>query len=356
MKIPIMKPQLPTIDKLKPLFERIDQTNIYSNYGPVSWDLRLAYSKYLGVDPELIIPIANATLAIQGCLEILEQKNWLIPDYTFAATAHAAINSRKNLLILDVNLENYQAKIPENLNPDEFGIIPVMPFGAPVTFHDWCEFDSLIIDAAASLGAPPPDFTEMPLNTMVVYSLHATKVLGAGEGALVVCENIHLANKLRVWSNFGFDGIRSASTVGTNAKMSEYACAIALASILDLDEEKSEWERPLQEIRNLQLPDRYRTIVDSYPGFRPYWLIQLENLHQKEMMVKHLEENEIESRGWWGSPISKMPAFIHLNKSSETPNSQHLADTHLGLPIWKGITKSQLQSIAQCVREFQIPK
>lgn len=356
MKIPIMKSRLPTIDKLMPLFERIDHTNIYSNHGPLSWDLRLAYSKYLGVDPELIIPIANATLAIQGCLEIQEQKSWLIPDYTFAATAHAAVNAKKFILVTDVRLDNYQLQIPEKLDRSEFGVIPVMPFGAPIIFEDWEGFDSLVIDAAASLGTTPPDFSLMPQNCMVVYSLHATKVLGAGEGALVVCPNTSIAKKLRAWSNFGFDGSRVASIMGTNAKMSEFTCAVALASIIELSSEKVSWEDPIREIQKLSYPVDYRTIVDTYPGFRPYWLIQLENLYQKEMMVKYLEDNEIESRSWWASPISKMPAFTHLNKTSDTPNSQHLADTHLGLPIWKGITNSQLKFIAQCLTDFQTPK
>jgi dTDP-4-amino-4,6-dideoxygalactose transaminase len=310
------------------------------------------YSEYLNVSPDLIIPLANATLAIQGCLEILNQKKWVIPDYTFSATAHAAVNAKKSVLISDVHLDNFQLNVPENQKRCELGAIPVMPFGAPILFEDWEGFDSLVIDAAASLGALPPDFSQMPHNSMVVYSLHATKVLGAGEGALVVCQNASLADRLRVWSNFGFDGERVASILGTNAKMSEYACAIALASISDLAAERDSWISAIQGIRVMDYPIKYRTIVDSYPGFRPYWLIQLQNLHQKELMVKYLEENGVESRSWWGAPISKMPAFAQLKKLADTPNSKTLADTHLGLPIWKGITQSQLEHISECLSDF----
>jgi len=228
-----MKPQLPTYDVLKPFLERIDESNIYSNFGPLSWELRTAYAEYFKVAPELIIPIANATLAIQGCLEILEQKNWLIPDYTFAATAHAAVSAGKSISVLDVNLDDFQINVPDFLNSIEYGILPVMPFGATINFQNWFGFDGVVIDAAASLGSPPPNFSEMPSNSMVVYSLHATKVLGAGEGALVICQNLELANQLRSWSNFGFDATRSATMLGTNAKMSEYSCAVGLASILD---------------------------------------------------------------------------------------------------------------------------
>jgi dTDP-4-amino-4,6-dideoxygalactose transaminase len=348
-----MRPTLPSFQKLQPFLEQLDQSHVYSNYGPLSWSLRLKYSEYLNVSPDRIIPLANATLAIQGCLEILKQNNWLIPDYTFAATAHAAVSAKKSVLISDVRVDNFQLRAPEELCRDQFGAIPVMPFGSSINFEDWRGFDSLVIDAAASLGAPPPDFSLMPQDSMVVYSLHATKVLGAGEGALVVCENADIANRLRAWSNFGFDGERSASISGTNAKMSEYSCAVGLASIADLELERDAWNSPIHEIATLNYPTKYRTIVDEYPGFRPYWLIQLENLHEKELMQAHLENNDIESRSWWGTPISEMPAFVQLEKICETPNSKFLADTHLGLPIWKGITQSQLSYISKCLLEFK---
>ena len=99
--IPVMKPSLPGIDKLMPIFENIEKSGIYSNYGPVLESLKTKYAEYLAVDREKIVPLANATLAIQGALEILGQKNWILPDYTFAATAHAALTAKKNVLIAD---------------------------------------------------------------------------------------------------------------------------------------------------------------------------------------------------------------------------------------------------------------
>jgi dTDP-4-amino-4,6-dideoxygalactose transaminase len=347
-----MKPKLPSFDELKPFISRIDESNFYSNYGPLSWDLRVAYGEYLSIKPELIVPLANATLAIQGCLEILDQDKWLIPDYTFAATAHAATKAGKNVLIADVQRDNFQIALPKNVGLGEYGVIPVMPFGAPIVFQDWQDINSLVIDAAASLGTTPPNFAEMPSNSMVVYSLHATKVLGAGEGAIVICENENLAKKLRVWSNFGFDGSRDSVMYGTNAKVSEHTCAIALASITHFQKEKEDWESRLEHIRNLNYPPKMRTIVDSYPGFRPYWIIQLESLSQKESLVDFLFNLQIESRSWWGTPISGMPAFSGLNCLTDGANSLYFSEIHLGLPLWKGIQDEQLQYISDALRKF----
>lgn len=350
--IPVMKPTLPSFRELRPLLKQLDRSHIYSNYGPISWNLRLAYSRYLGVSPERIIPLANATLALQGCLEISEQHDWIIPDYTFAATGHAAVSAGKKIHIADVKKDNFHLQIPDDLDRKLFGAVPVMPFGAPIVFEDWLGFIAVVIDAAASLGSPPPNFDLMPENSMVVYSLHATKVLGAGEGALVVCSSDELAQNLRSWSNFGFDGSRQAVIRGTNAKLSETSCAFALASISKVKSESKEWIRALTLISSLDIPEIIRTKVDSYPGFRPYWIIQADSYQEKTMLTEHLRSNGIESRSWWPAPLSQMPAFSDLSKLGSGDNSRYFSDTHLGLPIWRKIPTKDIFFIASQVNHF----
>lgn len=350
--IPVMRPKLPGIDKFTSSFLEIEKNRIYSNNGPLLDSLRREYSNYLGVSAELLVPMVNATLAIQGCMEILDQRDWILPDYSFAATCHAATGARKIIYLADVKKEDFQLEIPSDLQRENFGCLPVMPFGAPITFENWQGFNSLVIDAAASLGAIPPDFNKMPHNTMVVFSLHATKIFGAGEGALVVCKNLDLAEKLRAWSNFGFRNSRVADSGGTNAKMSEFTAAIALASIRDRKSEIDSWNSRLEYARQLDYPNEFRTIVENYPGIRPYWIIQLENLHQKQKMIEHLALNMVETRSWWSTTLSTMPAFTQLKKIINTINSKYFSEIHLGLPLWQDISDEQLQHIAKCLKSF----
>jgi dTDP-4-amino-4,6-dideoxygalactose transaminase len=351
--IPVMKPRLPNSDQLKKWFEKIDQSHVYSNFGPMSWQLRESYSKYLGVDASRIIPLTNATLAIQGALEISSEKNWIVPDYTFAATAHATVAAQKNVYFSDVNLDSFQLEAMATLDLDSFGVIPVMPFGAAIDFSEWQSHASVVIDAAASLGSTPPNFESMPKNSAVIYSLHATKVLGAGEGALVILENEEMASELRSWSNFGFDGSRVSKFRSTNAKMSEFSAAIALASLENFENEKSEWLNALDSIASLDVPGRFRTIVDSYSGFRPYWIIQTLHLEERRQLEDFLRANGVESRSWWASRLSDMPAFTQIKKIGENLNSQILAESHLGLPIWRGISTADLNLIARLLNEFK---
>ena len=352
--IPIMVPKLPSFEVLSPFLREIDQSHIYSNYGPMTWKLRLAYSEYLKVEPELIVPLANATLAIQGSLEILQPLDWIIPDYTFAATAHAAVSAKKNVYLADVDCDNYQLQIPNEVDPKDFGIIPVMPFGSPVDFEKWQGFPALVIDAAASLGSPPPDFQKMPDSSIVIYSLHATKVLGCGEGALAVCSSVEQAVNLQTWSNFGFYGSRSSSILGTNAKMSEMSAAVALCSLLNLETEQSEWSLVSSYIRNLSIPERFNTKVQDYPGFNPYWIISALNLDERLKIENAFHQENIQTRCWWSSRISDMPPFSNLKKIVETENSKNLAETQLGLPFWRGISLESINKIGQVLIDFDM--
>jgi dTDP-4-amino-4,6-dideoxygalactose transaminase len=232
IKIPVMKPRLANFEEIAPLLRSMDQSRIYSNRGPLVRELEEEYSRYFNVNKELVVALANATQAIQGLLSISKNRDWVVPDYTFSATGLAVLTANRRLHICDVNLIDW--KIDTNLISEKqkgFGILPVMPFGSGIDFEPYKNFKDVIIDAAASLGAPPPIFSEMRSSWAVVYSLHATKVLGAGEGAIVVCGNHLQADSLRAWSNFGFSSGRASEIQGTNAKMSEMNAVYGLASI-----------------------------------------------------------------------------------------------------------------------------
>ena len=72
-----MKPRLATFEQVLPFLQRIDQTNIYSNRGPLVCELEEAYSRFLNTDKELVVALANATQAIQGLISISKNKYWI---------------------------------------------------------------------------------------------------------------------------------------------------------------------------------------------------------------------------------------------------------------------------------------
>lgn len=359
-QIPVMKPILPKLSDVRLLLESIDHNQIYSNNGPLVKTLEIEYAEYLKASPKCVVSIANATLAILGCLTLTKKTNCFVPDYTFAASALAATQGCKDIILVDVNKLTFKMNLNlvkeySQVNKQEYTVLPVLPFGAPVDLEQYNSFDSVVIDAAASMGASIPDFRKMKPGWFVVYSLHATKIMGCGEGAIVVCGSEETAKKLKMWSNFGFDGTRVPQLLGLNSKMSEISAAYALVSLRKRETEFMEWQIPLSKIKELNLPEEYRTVVDSYPGIRPYWIITCESSDHKNKLILEFKKRDIETRSWWPCALSEMSVFSSFKSISETGKfkvSNELASTHLGLPVWRGIKESDLNYISEILNEF----
>lgn len=350
-----MKPKLPTFSEVQDFLSSIDISRHYSNFGPLVRKLEIAYGEYFGIDSKRIVAFQNATLALAGCVATSNLKTWYVPNYTFTASALAVLQANRQLILVDVDPVSFH--IDQNLltestsyNDSNFGVIAVMPFGAPVDFHKYSGTKNVLFDAAASIGSPIPDFTSMKEDWDIIYSLHATKVLGCGEGSIVVCGNESKARILRSWMNFGFDGTRDSIVAGTNAKMPEISAAYALASLKNRECEFSEWNQALHSIRSLSQNSSFSTYLTQLPGVRPYWIIDCLEIGKKDQIIEFLRVNGIETRSWWAKPLNEMPAFSNIQflSNRDIPDislSGDLAERHLGLPVWRDIPYSTLAYI-----------
>jgi dTDP-4-amino-4,6-dideoxygalactose transaminase len=277
-------------------------------------------------------------------------KRFYAPDYTFAATGLAIINSGKELHLSDVCLDSWKLDVSKiSSDSDDIALVPVMPFGAEVDFSDFNNFTNVIVDAAASLGRVPPKFSNMKNGWSVVYSLHATKVLGAGEGAIVVCGSEQMAESLRSWINFGFANGRVSSTPGSNAKMSEFNAAYGLASLRNFEVEQKLWLDSQAKVSQVIKPKFWKTWVNSTPEFQPYWIAAFENQHMRDFVQLGLLEAQVETRCWWKESLAKQVTFEKNHRNSSLVNSNFLSSTHLGLPMYQGLLLEDVEFVVDSI-------
>ena len=344
--IPVTKPMLPKFSELSKYLELIDKNRIYTNRGPILQKYELELAEFLKVEPERIILTSNATVALEACVQISSAMEWIIPDFTFSATGSAVLRSGKKLTIADVDINNWSLDCSSEsfskIDKNTIGILPVAPFGSPIEFEKWSDFSNVVIDAAASLGNCVPDFNNMKEGWFVVYSLHATKVFPSAEGGLIVAHNVDSANALRRWINFGFNKERISGLIGSNGKMSEYHAAVGLVSLENRVKEIDDWSKSLNFIKGIQ---KYESVITLMSGIRPYWIVQFPNSKTKLECSKVLSAHGIQSRSWWMSPLSEMPAFKNVPLLNNSRVSNLLSETTLGLPMFRDITIKQLQHI-----------
>jgi len=356
-KIPLLRPRLPSLVSISGYIEKIDKSQIYSNHGPLVRELEARYGALLGVGPNNIVAVSSATLGMTLAVQNHPANIWRVPDFTFAATALAVLNAGKELVLEDVDQDNWALQHPPRGDISKFGHLVVMPFGNNSTFANWKFIPNVIFDAAASLGDPSWNLENLPNSHTVIFSLHATKVFGAGEGGLVICGNSESADLLRTAINFGFGSGREVSTLGTNAKMSEYSAAIALAALDQKSDEATEWEVSQGYARKLALEVAHTNPNLEACPVNPYFILRFKTeVHLLDFMNLATSLN-IETRKWWPRAIHQMPLFAegkHGNiraNVNEDSTSVTLASTVLGLPMSRDMTSDNFERISCLLNE-----
>lgn len=330
---PMQKPQTPPLAKVLPYLRQMEISGKFSNFGPLEQSLRKRFADFFKVEETQIATCANATLAITGATEILPVTNWFVPSFTFAATVHAVLHGLGDVHLVDVSRDEWVIDL-EILNPllsSQSGVLPVAPFGSTPQIKKFGSYEYVVHDAAASIGATA-NLSELKPNHAIVFSLHATKVLGSGEGSVVVFGSREYADEFRMWSNFGFKGSRDSRISGINAKMSEIQAAYVHGALDGWQNERHDWltsRNLVNEIsRNLGFTNKFSdsSIVS------PYWIIELDNEVQRDSMQMSLKNHGFETRLWWSRGCHAMPAFANLPKTSST-TTDLIARLYLGLPI-----------------------
>ena len=336
----VMHPRLPLPQDVVAYLARMEASGVYSNQGPLVRELERRHAERLGVDAECVVALASGTAALTSAVATSVATHWRVPAFTFPASAHAVVNAGRVLMLCDVDPQTWQIRAAQ-LRSGE-GLLPVLPFGAPVDMAAWPADAPVVIDAAASLGAVGEGIAGLPPDWCVAFSLGATKMLACGEGGLVVCGNRSRAGEIRSWSHFALDSDRRSTGPGTNAAMPEVSAAYGLASLDRWDADRRLWERARQ--RAVQHSHHWPGLPHG-EGMHPYWIVDFGNGDTARLAEQSLAARGIASRRWWGPGLHRMPAFA--DHQGGFPVTEHLADSTLGLPFWRDITAEQAAEVGE---------
>jgi len=350
-KVPVMLPKVSISPFSLERLEEVARSRRYSNFGEQVNELESRFAAHFGVDKSHVVVASNATQALMGSLSVSPKQHWRLPSWTFVATAHAVLNSSKTAEFIDVDLSTWMMPV-ETRNSGEMGQLVVLPFGSGLEAFEWGDSAEVIVDAAASFGSMEGALFDIPRQTTVVFSLHATKVLGVGEGSVSVFGDAAVAKEFRSWTNFGFSGSRIASSPGSNAKMDEFSAALIHGELDQWATIKSDWQQAREKVQklsaefNLETPDFLREAIS------PYWIVKLPSTEERNRLEAVLKECEIESRHWWGDGCHRMPPFGEIHRST-LADTDLLASTTLGLPLFRGIADLELQAIRVALQKFR---
>jgi dTDP-4-amino-4,6-dideoxygalactose transaminase len=345
---------------ITPYLDRLDGSNIYTNFGPLNTEIEDRYAERLGLGKGGVTTVGNATLGLMLGLQLHApppQSLCILPAWTFIATPLAVMGAGMTPYFVDVDPLTWELT-PEIVEaalrtaPGVVGaIMPVFPFGR--ISHSVAVWDEVtartgipvVIDAAAAVD------TLLPGRSLCVVSLHATKLLGCGEGGFACSTDARLIAKLRSFSSFGFQGTRDAMFPGTNAKMSEYHAAVGLAALDHWPQTRAAFIKVAQGYAHALL--RHGS-GEVQAGFGSKWVsptcVVSVGDDRADLLAARLAAEGIETRRWWEGGAHAHPATRHLPRTS-LPVTEHLARSTLGLPFHLGVTPADIERIAQLLRD-----
>lgn len=309
----------------------------FSNFGICETLLCTSIAESLSVPVKQVCTGSNATALLFLACRMLADANGAkmgtgyFPAFSFFSTFSIAssLDHKKSWYDLDVN---WNPCLQFDVSPRDFVFYSV-PFGSPnidriLKFSESMDCP-VIIDAAACLPGllfHKIKLNSLPKNVIIVFSLHATKMLSAGEGALCVFGSA-VPQHLKKLTNFGIAGGRQQSWTGSfNAKLSEFNAAAALSSLESFDARANEIMLAKRKAKKIGTPFGLQFFDDvDVPT------LTLNIFHKKaDDCLKTLESLGLEGRKWWSLQENATKVLY--------PNSFKFHSELLGLPFdWENI-------------------
>ncbi len=351
--IALMRPKLPDSAALAPYLKEIDENRWYSNFGPLERRFEARLAEHFAIGARELVCVSNGTQGLIVALQSVTRAPvgyCVMPAFTFAATAHAAVAAGLEPWFVDVEAETWtltpemlREQLPR-LDEPVAAVMPVAPFGAAPDVAGWdafCEETGIpvVIDAAASFD------TAIAGHSPVMISLHATKALGIGEGGIVLCRRPDAIERARAGRNFGFREERVSLVAGTNAKLSEYGAAVGLAA-LDI------WPETRARLAAVSACYHESFVglegVEFAPAFAGEGISSTCNVILDspigDKVIAALDGADIESRRWWNRGCHREPVFLGCRRSA-LPVSEDLAERVVGLPYHGGLRAAEIERI-----------
>ena len=252
MKVPLVRAKLNEADRESILAVTYPDESgaTWLSQGPRVKEFESEIAKYLGVPAENVVACSSGTAALHLAVEALELPKPSViacPSLTFIATANAISMAGHMLEFYDVDEDCVMLTSFGKTPPSAW--MPVHHFGTANWWAKCLHRDSHIIhDACPSFGAESGGEKLGSWQHSTCFSLHALKVLTAGEGGIYVGKNAARVRLLRCHgmtkspldrhNESGSDAVQleEYACVGYNYRMPELIAALALSQLKRIDE------------------------------------------------------------------------------------------------------------------------
>lgn len=365
-RIRFQKPVLPSSEAIEQYLALSRDERWFSNFGPCAELLRTRLTEATG---RPCVLVSNATLGLMVAIAVLRRRaasdarEVIVPSFAFAASAQAAVWNGLQPVFVDVDSAHWhmdplalegalaarRGRVAVVVALSTFGVPP--PPAVRTRWEELCRNADvpLVVDSAPGYGARAAD--DVPIGAqgdIEVVSFHAVKPISAAEGGAVFCRDDDLALEVSRLANFAFDKDHQVTRPdGINAKMSEPAAAIALASLDELPRSLA-IRRELASKVFEALPDDFGRQVGDERGTFQFVAVTAPSSAVRTAVVEEGARRGIGVRTYF-DPLHRMPAFADC-EGDDLEVTEELAGRTLSLPMALDLEPGEIAEIADMVR------
>jgi dTDP-4-amino-4,6-dideoxygalactose transaminase len=368
LNIPLVRPAPPKLSLAIAELQSLEQSGVFSNFGPINTRFEQEMlTRFFGGEGACMT-VCNATIGLMLAIkeEVGEKahgKLALMPGFTFAAAAHAALWCGLTPLLCDIQPDNWAAdpaaevEMLTRFTGKIAVIVPYATFGYPIDVEHYQRLSRefgvpVVIDGAASLGTFDVNGRGFGSGFAgsVAFSMHATKSFAIGEAGLIYSADPARIARLRAMSSFGFGEPRTATMPGLNGKLSEVSALLGQLRLADYD-------RILAH--RADLFDHYRAALPELqfqpkaPGSQAHQFVPAllpSALQGRRAMIRtELADQGITTGAYFSPHLFEQPYFQRVCVASRLPVCDEVSARIVSLPLFDEMTHQEVDQVAGCL-------
>jgi len=358
----------PNIGDRQALLKRINDLldrRWLTNDGPLLQEFEQRICQLIGV--KHCVGVCNATIGLEILAKAIGLSGEVIlPSFTFIATAHALRWHGVTPVFCDIDPATHNldpGRVEELITGRTTAIIGVHVWGRPCNVDALADLArhhnlKLLFDAAHAFGCSHTGRMIGGFGNAEIFSFHATKFVNTFEGGAIVTNDSELAAKLRLMRNFGFAGLDTVTSLGTNGKMSEVSAAMGLTSLESLEEfvtvnyrNYKEYQQQLADVPGLSL----LTFDEDERCNYQYVVLEIDEDAMgitRDQLDDILWAENILSRCYFYPGCHRMEPYStrYPKASLLLPETERLTNKVLCLPTGTAVGASEIKGICQLIR------
>ncbi len=304
--------------------------------GQKTEELNDKYAKYTGTKYAVFMPHGTDAIsaALTGVLDLDgfgDGGEVIIPNYTFVATASAALDRNCTIAFVDIDPDNFTidpAAMEAAIDPNRTrAILPVHLGGHPANMAALRQIVDkhglqIVEDCAQAHGAEYQRKKVGSLGDAGAFSFQSSKNLTSGEGGIVTTDDKDVSDRVYAFMNVGRvpGGARwEYPRLGWNYRPSEYLAALLIPRL-----EKLETQTDLRNVNAAYLSTELKQIEGITPPKLSHWVTK-HGYHlycakynpegfggkPRDEFLKMLSAEGIPCSNGYGSPLSKDAGIAH---------------------------------------------